>query len=427
MKKKLLYTIPLIASFMLSSCYTQFAVPRERANDYVVREERYRMARDQERQESIADSSQAYGYDYDDLYGQEEAYDYDGSGDVYITEYDINVLPAVRAYRYSVYTPWYTSSIYRPWHRYGHFRHGFYFDYYSDYYTYAPYDFWYDDYWYGPYGYPTVVVGVFPGYYDPWYPVGYYDPYYYGGGHAYTPSKPRKARSFTTDGSTTRKERRRRVGEGRNTTGTIVSTTPRGGRRPVSVRPVTVKQGRDRDVRKRRSTSVRKGTERYREKRLTRRGERLTDVRRAGKREKRVTRGKARGRYERSYYDMSKKDRLPKRRSELRKTSDRKGGTITKERNTRVKRQKTRAVAPVKKSKSTVKRSSKRRYTKSTQREKSSSYTPRSSGHSPRGSGYRPSAGRSRSSYSPRSSSSGRSGASRSTGGRRASSGRKHR
>lgn len=427
MKKKILYTIPLIASFLLSSCYTQFAVPREKANDYVVREERYRMARDQERrQETVADSSQAYGYDYDDLYGQEESYD--DYGDVYITEYDINVLPAVRAYRYSVYTPWYTSSIYRPWHRYGHFRHGFYFDYYSDYYAYAPYDFWYDDYWYGPYGYPTVVVGVFPGYYDPWYPGGYYDPYYYGGGYVYTPSKPRKARSFTTDGSTLRKDRRRHVTSNRNTTGTMVASTPRTGRRPASVRPVTAKRGGDTDVRQRRNPRVKKSPERFREKRLTGRRPGLTAERRGTeRREKKIIRNNTRRNYERSYYDMSKRTRTTKKSPALRKSGERRRGTVVTDRRTKVKTQKTRTSTQVKSKSKPVKRSAKKSYTRSTRSKKSSSYTPRSSGHSSGRSGYRSSGGHSRSSYSPRSSS-GRSGSSRSSGSRSSSSsGRRHR
>ncbi len=412
MKSKILYTTVLIASFLLSSCYTQFAVPRERGDDHVVREERYRMAREQSRARAdMADSSEAYGYDYEDLYGEDESYD---DGDVYITEYDINVLPAVRAYRYSVYTPWYRSSVYRPWHWYGHVHHGFYTGFYTDYYSYAPYDFWYDDYWYGPYGYPTVIVGVFPGYYDPW---GYYDPVYYGGGgYVYTPAKPRRARSFTTDGSVLRKERRHRVNTGRNHDGTMVSSVPRSGR----VRPVSVKRtGDNGDVGRRRDTRVRKESERYREKRITRRNSRLKEGRRSNdRREKRVT--KTRRKYERSYYDMSKRSRITRQHPVVRKTDERRRNTKTVNKRSRTKTEKKRVTK-------SVPRSTKKSYTKETRSKRRTSFTPRSSGHSSGGSSYRSSGGHSRSSYSPRSSS-GRSGSSRSTGSRRSSSsGRRHR
>jgi len=177
-----LFTITL--SFILTSCYTQFATVRE-DEGYVVKRDRvykkYEEPNDTEESEQAYDDSQAD--DDRDYYADDEYADDEAISDV---EYHYSSRPYVYLYRFTHYDPWYDEYVYynrpvtvisvqlAPRYRY-------YDPYWASFYC-SPYD--YCDPWFGwcGYGYVSYYPYYYGHYYYDRYYGGWYDGYYgYGG------------------------------------------------------------------------------------------------------------------------------------------------------------------------------------------------------------------------------------------------------
>ena len=182
--KTMLTLFTIILSFLITSCYTQFATVRE-DDGYVVK--RDRVYKDYEEPADSEETEQAY-YDDED-YASEEAY-YDDDNTVTEVEYHYTSRPYVYLYRFTHYDPWYDDYVYynRPVTvisvRLAPRYHYYYDPYWAGFYC-TPYD--YCDPWFGwcGYGYVSYYPYYYGHYYYDRYYGGWYDGYYGRRGYRY--------------------------------------------------------------------------------------------------------------------------------------------------------------------------------------------------------------------------------------------------